>query len=423
MVLHNLRTSQELHQRPWCPLLAFVLVAASMADGCGGEAPLADADAARLASCRGAGGAACSAAGCSSLLPPLAGSSTSFMQAAKTTSQGSPAAVEGPLPGEAPQHVAASGAQQPNSGSTPKGLLQLCQLALHTSVATLAGQLPELDLYFTISFLMVALLMSAAAFALVVFPETLYLNRVSHAIAEGCTPSEQPFPGLQYAIGRPQQPQEVAFEELLDSALTFCPELVVPPDCFCTLVIPIRPLSLGPFDVTSLDGNVMLRVLPHAEVPELLHGGGLPREESLACGTAPTVRRLFTLVSAQGRTLGHGGMTGHGGAHGAQGPRPRQLLLLDAVGEPFAELSFGKARSQYVLWTSHGARLCFWGSSDYNAISVCDDVGKRVAKARMCKCEADPTGDYCCLRSEPLADVALVLCGLLCINHIGQSSL
>eukprot|EP00969_Alexandrium_andersonii_P058176 2563066-Alexandrium_andersonii.AAC.1 len=56
------------------------------------------------------------------------------------------------------------------------------------------------------------------------------------------------------------------------------------------MVVPIRPLRLGPFGVTSTDGTVLLRVLPQAEVAD---------------ATPAPYKPLFTVTTQKGAPLVH----------------------------------------------------------------------------------------------------------------------
>jgi len=305
----------------------------------------------------------------------------------------------------------------PKIGARSMSLVQAGTLTSSVVLREEGGVLPgpKPDPYFMTSFLAVMLLMSAAALFLVIFPELHHFNRAaSDAASNGCTPLRGPFMGLKLATGDPQQPFPTSGPTTPSTpGSTFCPDLVVPDDCHCTLIVPVRPLSHGPFNVVNVDGSVMLRVLPHAAVPEKPPEGTDTPE--------PPAKRLFTLTTRQGAVLAHCCEAGRQ-RFGHPG-RSAQFLLVKACGQTFAFLSFGREPNRFILATDSGPALAFFGMADYSAIRVNNLEGRRVAAMKMCKCSFDPTGDYCCLRAEPLADMGLVLCSLLCINHLGDEAL
>jgi len=283
-------------------------------------------------------------------------------------------------------------------------LLEVGTRRLKAASLELSEEFPDplLSLYFFAVFLF----MSLAALSCLIKPELILYADTAYGIIYGCTPSGQPFPGLPGALGaagRPHFPGGVGAQ-----ALQLCPELLVPEDSFCTLVAPIRPLRLGPFDITSTDGTVLLRVLPHAEVRDQL-------ADEIWSTSGDGFKRLFTVTTKQGVALAHGGEA----IHTPRG-RPTEFQLLSASEGVSASLAFGRAENQYVLTMANGGCVVFWGSADFRTIHASSGTGKRVAVAKMCKCKFDPTGDYCCTRVEPGVDAGLILCCLLCINHIGD---
>lgn len=336
----------------------------------------------------------------------------SLLQSGISNSRGSFEEAEGPPAHLAPEGPLAEGAaaeapQQRHSQPLRRvmELLQLGGSAVRTRYVQLTSEFKQPDTLATAYFVAAFIFMSIAGFATLVVPEAVLYKVTENGIIHGCTPSGQPFPGLRSASGDPQQPPFPSGGTW--PGLRLLPELVVPEDSFCTVVVPIRPLRLGPFDVTSTDGTVLLRVLPHAEAADPLGSEGFK-----------SYKQLLTLTTKKGNPITYCNEA----VHATQG-RPAEFQLLAADSEVAASLAFGQAESQYVVSMPGSGSFCFWGSEDFSTINVSDSVGKRVAAAKMCKCKFDPSGDYCCVRVEPGNDAGLVICTLLCINHVGDHSL
>jgi len=333
----------------------------------------------------------------------------SLLQAGVSNSRGSFDEWEGP-PANLSSDVRLAGEPGPGARPQPRQLLRRLSVLLesgsrllHVRYDKFSRDLEESTLastYFVAAFI----LLSLAGFALLLFPEVVLYHRAAHGAIHGCSPSGAHFPGLKLASGDPLQPQ---LPMGTWPSVQLLPELVVPEDSFCTMVVPVRPLRFGPFDVTSIDGTVLLRVMPHAEVSTGLQWSAAGK----------MYRQLLSVTTMQGKAVVH--------CDEANTPRgqPAEFQLLSADSGATASLAFGRAENQYVLSMPGSGSFCLSGSADFSAINVSDCVGKRIAAAKMCKCKFDPEGEYCCIRVEPGADAGAILCALLCINHVGDDGL
>jgi len=224
------------------------------------------------------------------------------------------------------------------------------------------------------------------------------------------TPQSKDVVGLSQMSTTGQGPEGT--EENPDPDSYFCPDLVVPPGCEVILKVPITTLSQGPFDVTDINDSAVLHVEPRALNlrPSIVPGGrgAEPRQQYRLVLT----REYGTIMAQCGPSL----------------TEARECVLLRAAGDHFAKIT-GTEEKSYTLTTCTGSKLFFWGSFEDHAINVIDSAGKLVAKTGA---ELPASSDAISvaaskhsqgapiyrLRVAPLADVGLVLCGLLCIQHI-----
>jgi len=219
----------------------------------------------------------------------------------------------------------------------------------------------------------------------------------------------------------------------------FCADLVVPQSCECILLVPIQPLTQGPFEVVDLNGNVVLQVTPrHASFRPF--AGSAPSTSTGDAGRDPAgpLQRLIVMTS-YGNMLAQCGVAP---GRSTSSRRGVEFHLLRAAGDYFAKLtsndakegggsclgatggpSFPIAKDRFTLATRTGMRLHFWGSLEHHAMNVTDDPGKLLATTesggsleKQANASGEPT--YYKLRVAPLMDVGLVLCGLLCIEHL-----
>lgn len=188
--------------------------------------------------------------------------------------------------------------------------------------------------------------------------------------------------------------------EPLNADTAFCPELMVPHDCECVLVIPVGT-NLD-FPISDASGNVVLCARAGAASPV----GAEPRDMPLVA---------LTLTSVDGRPLAL--VCSLGDASGA-------FHLLRSDGACFAGLVFVETgRYQLTVLRSAGAPLTmnFWGSFADHAVNVTEVGRGLLATTELCHVDFDPVGEYYRLRVAPATDVALVLCGLLAVDRLAAS--
>lgn len=203
-------------------------------------------------------------------------------------------------------------------------------------------------------------------------------------------------------------------ERVADSDRCLCPDLVVPPNCECILLVPTRSLEQGPVSVTDTHGNAVLSIEPRPVAaagssrmacrPVAACGGG---DSSPEAGSPQAGARSQRLVL---KTI-YGDLLAQCGPAPAR-PSPPEFHLLRATGEHFAKLSCNAGRDRCTLTTRAGSRLHFWGSPANHALNVAHSSGK------ICATTEPQNLHYYKLRVAPLMDVGLVLCGVLCIDHL-----
>lgn len=71
----------------------------------------------------------------------------------------------------------------------------------------------------------------------------------------------------------------------------------------------------------------------------------------------------------------------------------------------------------YVLSAASG-RLHFWGALEDFALNVTDDRGVLLATTERCSVDFETNNEFFRLRVAPLADVGLILCGLLSLSKL-----
>jgi len=200
-------------------------------------------------------------------------------------------------------------------------------------------------------------------------------------------------------------------DDLPDPDAFFCPDLVVPPGCECILKVPTAALSRGPFDVTDVNDNAVLHIEPRVinVRPSIVPGGTEQRQ----------AHRLV-LTTEYGTIMAQCGPSA----------APRECVLLRAAGDHYAKIT-GTEEKAYTMLTRTGLKLFFWGSFEDHAMNVIDSSGRLIAKTgsiadlpasgetvNMAAPESSQGSPIYRLRVAPLMDVGLVLCGLLCIQHL-----
>lgn len=176
----------------------------------------------------------------------------------------------------------------------------------------------------------------------------------------------------------------------------FCPELIVPQQSECILLMPIdTDRRNSNFEVTDVNGSTVLRVVPEPA----------------------TLTRSWraTIQTATGEMLGQCCEARYSASSGAAA---REFLLLRAGGETYGKLRHSPAQDRYVLTLVNGTALHFWGNFENYSVNFTDDKDRLFATTETgVIADFDPRGAYCRLRIAPLVDVGLTLCGLLCIGQ------
>jgi len=204
-----------------------------------------------------------------------------------------------------------------------------------------------------------------------------------------------------------QGPEEV--EEYLDPDSYFCADLVVPAGCECILKVPTASLSQGPFHVTDVHDNAVLHIEPSA-----LNVGHWTDAEQRGQHRLVLTTEFGTIMAQCGPSL----------------TQARECDLLRAEGDHFAKITCAEEKA-YTLTARTGLKLFFWGSIESYTMNVIDRSGRIVAKTGNIS-EIPASGETNSVatsqslveapiyrvRVAPLMDVGLVLCGLLCIQHI-----
>jgi len=191
-------------------------------------------------------------------------------------------------------------------------------------------------------------------------------------------------------------PEPEVTEEHPDPDCYFCPDLAASLECECILHVPTNALSEGPFDVTDDKDNVVLHVEPRALNFRLsIVPGGRGAEQRQQHRLVLT-REHGTIIAQCGPSL----------------TQARECILLRATGDHFAQIT-GPEEGTYTLTTCTGLKLFFRGSIKDYAMNVMDNSRRLIANSQRAQ-----RAPIYRLRVAPLMDVGLVLCGVLCIQHI-----
>jgi len=184
----------------------------------------------------------------------------------------------------------------------------------------------------------------------------------------------------------------------------FCPDLVVPAGCECILLVPTKLKGSETQHITDSNGSIVLSVT--------------------ASDTGPSVRRK--LVAGSNVTLPECGR--------ARSSLPGNTLsviefeLISASGEVWAQISYEPrqgAEDRCVITTKNEQQLHMVGSVRYNALNMTDVQGGLLATTEPVVEQGplgEPPGSTCRLRVAPLADVGLVLCTLICLQHLSSTA-
>jgi len=187
----------------------------------------------------------------------------------------------------------------------------------------------------------------------------------------------------------------------------FCPDLVVPELCESFLAVPLRSIPLTGIEISDLRGNVVLEVLP-------LLGGhdgrtsmeGPERPSAMASHPGFMLRTVSSEILARCFT---------------SSDRFGEFHLHTGAGDRLATLIRSENEERYMVRPVNGGMLHFWGNFENRVINVTDHAGQLLATTERTTVEFDRDGEFYCLRVAPRTDVGLVVCSLLCIDHLGDS--
>jgi len=172
----------------------------------------------------------------------------------------------------------------------------------------------------------------------------------------------------------------------------FCPDLVVPQQCECILVVPVYA-PLGNFNICDMNGRTVLQAFTQIEGQ-----GHLWQLHLQTVADRQTLARCIEVRSPSGSV---------------------EFRILDAKGMAFATLKQVQGQQRFELTTTqNGFKLYFYGNFQTQAINVTDEDDSLLATTEPCGMDFDQTGIYYRLRVAPLANVGHSLCALLCIGQI-----
>jgi len=174
----------------------------------------------------------------------------------------------------------------------------------------------------------------------------------------------------------------------------FCPDLVVPEQCECMLMVPVYAPN-GTFSICDMNGRTVL----HASA-------------QTKAGPQGALWQL-TLHTITGEALAHCVE-----ARGGSPSSGMEFHILDAKAERFGSIFQLQGQQRFELTTVSGLKLNFWGNFQTQAVNVTDVHGGLLATTEPCGADFDQTGNYYNLRVAPLANVGYSLCALLCIGQI-----
>lgn len=207
------------------------------------------------------------------------------------------------------------------------------------------------------------------------------------------------------------------------AGVQFCPELVVPSGRECVLLVPM--VSNLPLDeekeVADLRGNAVLRI-------GISSGRSAGQSISSFSGySVPGDARKISLMAAgSGEELAY--CIARDSIDGQGKQSSGEFAIYHASGELFGNVQgvrlpdWEAPEERYVLSAPSG-RLHFWGALEDFALNVTDDRGVLLATTERCSVDFESKNEFFRLRVAPLADVGLVLCGLLSLGKLEDARL
>merc|ERR1719428_1474318 len=207
------------------------------------------------------------------------------------------------------------------------------------------------------------------------------------------------------------------------TSVQFCPELVVPSGRECVLLVPMVIMTSNvaaqseEHQVADLRGNPVLRVSVSS---------GTRRSGSIgSVGGYSNSGKISLMAAGTGEVLAF--CIPRGGLEGVDQPvhiqEGGEYAIYHASGELFGTIQgvclpdWDAPEERYVLSAASG-RLHFWGALQDFALNVTDDQGVLLATTERCSVDFAAKGEYFRLRVAPLADVGLILCGLLSLSRL-----
>jgi len=189
----------------------------------------------------------------------------------------------------------------------------------------------------------------------------------------------------------------------------FCPDLIVPSDNVCQLVIPIREWMTNetPIDIKGQDGSSVVQVF----VRDTSKQSGL-RSPRTASSVGPG-RTQVVLQTPTGDRLAHCQMTS-----------PEEFHFHNRLGEYYATLSPGEKRSFYQLVMPGGRTLIYRGDFEEFDMEITDTLGETLARTEKCIAAFDTEGreSYYGTILAPGTDVGLLVCGMLCAQILSMTA-
>mmetsp|Transcript_73893 Transcript_73893/g.175882 ORF Transcript_73893/g.175882 Transcript_73893/m.175882 type:complete len:471 (+) Transcript_73893:167-1579(+) len=215
--------------------------------------------------------------------------------------------------------------------------------------------------------------------------------------------------------GHPQQPSALSTTSLV-ATQHCCPDLLVPEDTECILLVPMVDINKQALELVDTNGNLVLKA--YSQKPKV----------------GP---RRLTLQTASGEVMAH-----------AISDRSR-FSIMQASGEVFGTIS--RIGNEYGMKTRTGGRFLFWGHLDQHTINVSDmsiddstrrafeeimleegsDTRTAPPQGSMLAATTEPVslgsgsdlakaakGPNYMLRVGPLMDVGLITCSLLALDHL-----
>jgi len=184
--------------------------------------------------------------------------------------------------------------------------------------------------------------------------------------------------------------QETVSDPVFEPA--FCPELVVPENCECALLLPNTVVTEKTCDILDPKGNIVLQVIPKSQKPWQVALETSKGQHLAQCGVAP------------------------------EGSAQNEYHFFQASGNFFAKLEVAEDPSKPKTGASgtitfvNGSRLQLNCLSE-GLVDLHDETGDPERSLRASLEHMDFPGAPFQLRVAPSGDAGVALCGVLCISH------